>query len=175
MAPPVLSIRDFTRVTGPAYSTNVERHSEQSHPLTVTKDAILERSLKTVSPLANPLATDKLLPFFRGFNFQADCSFYGEGFTHVRELLGMQGPWRSLQAVFLKCPSWVSSWCWVISGIPLCHQLLCIHLLSVSIYFCSGYHAPKHNCVTWTSPNVCNCCCFLQVYHSFYNQNLLKT
>lgn len=49
MARPALSIRGFTQVRGPMYVIGVERHSEPSHPLIVTKDVILERNLKTVS------------------------------------------------------------------------------------------------------------------------------
>lgn len=89
MARPALSIRDFTQVRGPMYVIDVERHSEPSHPLIVTKDVILEKNLKTVSPLKNPLSSDKSLPFIREFNFQPDCLFYREEFTQVRKLLGM--------------------------------------------------------------------------------------
>ncbi|CAO2627159.1 Zinc finger protein 28 [Lemmus lemmus] len=77
MARPALSIRDFTQVRGPMYVLGVERHSEPSHPLIVTKDVTVERNLKAVSPLAS----DKSLPFIREFNFEPDCLFYGEEFT----------------------------------------------------------------------------------------------
>lgn len=131
-----------------------------------------KETLKLYPPLENPLASDKSLPFIREFNFQPDCLFYGEEFTQVRELLGMRGLWRSPRSGFLKCPSLASSPCRGLSDIPQCHQVLCIHLLSMSIYFCSCYHTPKYNCFTWTFPNVCDWYCFLHVYYSFYNQRI---
>lgn len=76
MAPPVLSIRDFTLVRGPMYVRNVEGPSEESHPLIATKGITLERNCKNVSPMANPLAAYEPVAFIREFSFQPDCSLY---------------------------------------------------------------------------------------------------
>lgn len=138
------------------------------------KKSYCKETLKLYPPLENPLASDKSLPFIREFNFQPDCLFYGEEFTQVRELLGMRGPWRSPRAGFLKCPSLASSPCRGISDIPQCHQVLCIYLLSMSIYFCSCYHTPEYNCFTWTFPNVCDWYCFLRLLFILQSENLLK-